>query len=275
MIFVWLFRLLPLVVFSLLVFVGVRLLFLRPALDRPWKVEHSVLPEITVADSLVQVKGVRSFVYTSATEFEARWVDRTYDLRELETVWFVLSPFREDWRGPAHSFLSFGFADSTFVSISVEARKEEGESYSIWAGLVNRYELLYVMGEETDLVALRAVHWGDDVYVYPIATTRERVRTLFLDMVARAQALADRPEFYNTAWNNCTTNLYDHVEEIAPGSWSWDWRLLLPGYADELPYERRLIATDLSLAEARARYRVNDKAQRFDGDPRFSVRIRE
>ena len=275
MLWTWTKRILGLVFLGLLLFLGTRYVFLRPSLDRDWKVEHAVLPEIRIDGNEVHVKNVRSFVYRSADDFDPRYVDRTYHLDQLETVWFVLSPFREDWRGPAHSFLSFGFADSTFVSVSVEARKEVGENYSVWRGLVNTYELLYVIGEETDLVALRAVHWNDDVFVYPIATSEERVRELFLDMMTRAQQLAVRPEYYNTAWNNCTTNLYDHVEKLAPDSWSWDWRLLLPGYSDKLPYELGLIATDLSLDEARERYRVNDKAKAAFGDPRFSILIRE
>ena len=267
-------RVLGFLLLVLCLYVAGRFLFLRPSLDREWKVEHAVLPEVRFEGPLVHIKNVRSFWYRSAPDFDVRYFDRTYDLDELDSVWFVLSPFREDWRGPAHSFLSFGFGDSTYVCVSVEARKEVGENYSVWKGLLNQYELLYVIGEETDLVALRAVHWNDDVFLYPIATSRERMRVLFVDMLERAQQLGTRPEYYNTAWNNCTTNLYDQVEKIAPDAWSWDWRLLLPGYSDQLPYERGLLDTDLTLDEARDRFRINEKARKHLGDPRFSSLIR-
>lgn len=267
-------RLLGAVLLALVAIVAGRFLFLRPLLDREWKVEHALLPEIVVDGSSVLVKHVRAFRYRTADDFDVRYVDRRYDLDALDSVWFVLSPFRQDWRGPAHSFLSFGFGDSVYVAVSVEARKEVGESYSVWRGLLNSYELLYVIGEETDLVALRAVHWQDDVFVYPIETSKDQIRALFLDMMERAQSLGERPEFYNTVWNNCTTNLYDHVETLAPDAWSWDWRLLLPGYSDQLPYDRGLLATDLPLDQARVRFRVNTRARRYLDDPRFSSLIR-
>lgn len=274
MLFSWIRRGLGLALVIFLAFVAGRLFLLHPSIDREWKVEHAAMPQIEFDGSAVHVANVRSFRYRSADQFDVGYVDRVYDLERLDSVWFVLSPFREDWRGPAHSFLSFGFGDSLFVSVSVEARKEVGESYSIWKGLLNQYELLYVVGEETDLVALRAVYWNDDVFVYPIATSQERMRVLFADMMERARELGVRPEFYNTAWNNCTTNLYDHVEKIAPEAWSWDWRLLLPGYSDQLPYERGLLDTELTLAQARERFRVNERARVYADDPRFSALIR-
>ena len=274
MAFTWIRRGLGLALLAGLLYVAGRLLFLHPSLDREWKAEHRVLPGIEFDGSLARIHDVRSFSYRSAGDFDIRYVDRTYDLDRLDSVWFVLSPFRDDWRGPAHGFLSFGFGDSLYVAISVEARKEVGENYSVWKGLLNQYELIYVIGEETDLIALRAVYWNDDVFVYPIRTSKARMRELFVDMLERARQLGIRPEFYNTAWNNCTTNLYEHVERIAPDRWSWDWRLLLPGYSDQLPYDRGLLDTDLSLEDARSRFRVNDRARGYIGDSRFSSLIR-
>ena len=258
-----------------LLLASARWIFVRPALDRDWKVEHAVLPTIRFDGSKVHVTDVRSFRYRTSDDFDANYVDRTYDLDRLESVWLVLSPFRENWRGPAHSFLSFGFSDSSYVAISVEARKEKGEVYSVWKGLVHAYELLYVVAEETDLIGLRAVTWHDDVFVYPIKATPDRVRALFVSMMERAAALAATPEFYNTATNNCTTNIYDHVKLLAPDAWGWSWRLLLPGYSDEMAFERGLVDTDLSLEKAREQFRVNERVERWLQDPWFSVRIRD
>lgn len=260
---------------GLLLFAVGRWTLVRPSLDREWKIEHAALPAVRFDGSLAHVQNVRSFRYRTADAFDANYVDRTYDLDRLESVWFVLSPFRDNWRGPAHSFLSFGFSDSSYVGVSVEARKEVGEIYSVWQGLLHRYELLYVVAEESDLIGLRAVQWKDDVFVYPIRTTPERVRALFVSMMKRAALLAERPEFYNTAINNCTTNIYDHVKTLAPEAWGWSWRLLLPGYSDEMAFERGLIDSDLPLEQAREHFRVNPRVERYLGDPRFSVRIRQ
>lgn len=265
-----------LVALALVVFFAAgRWLFISPSLDRDWKVEHSVLPEVEMDDQTVEVRNIRNFRYHDSGEFDANYYDRTFRIEDVDSVWFVLSPFRDNWRGPAHSFLSFGFSDSTFVAVSVEARKEVGEDYSIWKGLVHNYELLYVIGDERDLIGLRAAQWNDDVFVYPIRARKEQIQELFVAMMERAQKLSESPEFYNTASNNCTTNIYDHVRELAPDAWGrFDWRLLLPGYADELAFENGIIDTDLDLEEARRVFRVNDRVAVALEQPHFGMRIR-
>jgi hypothetical protein len=247
---------------------------LRPTHEREWRTEQAVLPRVNVESGTVHVRGVRDFTFHSASEFTPRFVDRSYDLDRLESVWLVVSPFSRDWRGPAHIFLSFGFQDSTFVSISVEARREVGEEYSIWKGALRRFELMYVIGEETDLIGLRAVTWDDPVYLYPIRAEPEKARALFLLLAQRARDLEERPQFYNTFTNNCTTAILDAVNEIASRPIPYGLQILLPGYSDRLAHERGLIDTDLTLDEARKAFEVNARARAAIGTPEFSLRIR-
>jgi hypothetical protein len=244
-----------------------------PSHERAWIPEHAVLPHARFAGGQVTIHGVRNFVWIDSTAVPA-WEDRTYDLARIESVWFIVSPFSSEWRGPAHTFLSFGFADSQYVAISVEARKEVGETYSLWKGAAKRFEILYVIGDERDLIRLRTDVWGDDVYVYPIRASREHVRALFVQMLERANGLREQPEFYHTLTNNCTTNLIEHVNRIAPGTVPYGWRTLLPGYTDEVAEALGLLATDEPLEVARARFRVNERARAHGGDPAFSQRIR-
>ncbi|HEU0076920.1 MAG TPA: DUF4105 domain-containing protein, partial [Longimicrobiaceae bacterium] len=134
--------------------------------------------------------------------------------------------------------------------------------------------LIYVVGEERDVIGLRAVAWNDPVYLYPVRATPEQAREMFVRMLRRAQALERRPEFYNTFLNNCTTNILDPVEEIAPGAIPFGWEVVLPGYSDGLAHERGLLDTELPLEEARRRFRINERAKAAIGDPAFSARIR-
>ena len=248
----------------------------RPSHERAWRTEQAVLPEVTITDDQVHVRHVRDFRYASADSFAAAYDDRTYDLDEIERVWFALSPFNPDWRGPAHSFLSFSFADSQFVAVSVEARREVGEAYGILKGALRQFELMVVVGDERDLVGLRAVTWDDPVHLYPVRATPAQARALFVALMRRAQAVAERPEFYNTLTNNCTTNLVDAVNEIAEEPIPYGLDVLLPGYSDELAYERGLLDTELPLEAARARYRINARAAAATvAAPDFSFRIRD
>ena len=222
----------------------------------------------------VYVSRVRNFSYTAEEAFTVAYDDRRYDLNKLESVWFIVTPFSKRWRGPAHTFVSFGFADSQYVAISVEARREPGETYGPLTGLFRQFELIYIVGDERDLIGSRAVYGGYDVYLYPIRASRERIRALFLEMVARSNALATRPEFYNTLTNNCTSNVVDHVNHIVPRAVPHGIKTILPGYADEVAYSLGLIDNSISLDEARRRYRVNDQARQFAAAPDFSLRIR-
>jgi hypothetical protein len=245
----------------------------RPSNDRPWTVDQSRLPRAEFNGPLVTVRNVRNFDYHSTDRFTPRWDDRTFDLRQLDSVWFVVEPFGE-YEGLAHTFVSFGFGPENYVAISVEIRKEQGESFSPFQGLLNEYEIMYVVGDERDLIDLRANHRKDEVYLYPIATSPERMRQMFVEMLTRANELEREPEFYNTLTNTCTTNIVRHVNEVVPRRIPLRMAVVLPGYSDRLAHELGLIDTELPFAEAQRQFRINDRAARFADDPRFSARIR-
>jgi hypothetical protein len=259
----------------LLLGMGAWLAAREPSNARHWAPDHAVLPRAEIAGTVVRVAGVRNFHYTPGGQVTPRFEDRSLDLDRLESVSFVLVPLSTRWRAPAHSFVSFGFGDSQFVGISVEARREIGEEYGVLAGLLQRYELMYVIADERDLVLRRVLNDSSDVYLYPVNATPAQARELFLAMIGRATRLAARPEFYNTAWNNCTSNLVSHVNAIAPGRIPTGWRTLLPGYADEVALELGLISDSGRVEDVRRRYLVNERAARHAEDRLFSLRIRQ
>jgi hypothetical protein len=249
-------------------------LVVRPSTARAWVSGQQRAPRAIIAGDSLTIRDVRNFEWKPDGSATERWEDRHYDLSKLESAWFALAPFERENRGPAHTFLSFGFSDSQYVSISVEARREQGEDYALLKGLLRRYEILYVIGDERDVVGLR-VQRGDDVYLYPIRTSKDKVRALFVDMLERANQLAVEPEFYNTLTNNCTTNILEHANSVSPGRIPYGKEVLLPGYADELALRLGLIDRDATIEQVRARYLINERAQRFTGDSLYPLRIRE
>jgi len=267
-------RMLTAVVLVLVLGVGVAWATLRPSHARAWRPEQAVLPRVEITDGRAVIRDLRDFRYTAEGEVVPGYRDAEYDLGEVERVWFVLSPFSERWRGPAHAFLSFGFRDGRHLAVSVEARREAGEEYSVWKGMLKRYELMVVLGTEEDLVGLRAVTWDDPTYLYPVRATPEQARALLERLLARAQQVYERPEFYHTVGNNCTTNLVTEINQIATEKIPYGRSVLLPGYSDELAFRMGLLDTELPLAAARERFRINARAQTAWGEPDFSARIR-
>ena len=249
----------------------------RPATDRNWTADNARMPEVEFAGSRVNVRNVRNFDWQTTTAYTPRWEDRSYDLDRLESVWFLVEPFG-DFRGPAHTFVSFGFADASggtdYVAVSVELRKEVGESYHPVRGLFREYELAYVVGDERDLVRLRSNVRRDSVFLYRVQATPEQGRTLFRAMLERADRLRTTPEFYHTLTSSCTTNIVDHVNAISPSKVPFSYKVLLPAYADELAYDIGLLDTAQSFATLRAGALINPAALAAHDDPDFSGRIR-
>lgn len=259
---------------GLLLVLGLAWLAASPALDRTWAADQSVVPDIRINGSQVRIAGVRNFRWTSTTAFTPAWETRTYDLDRLASAWYVLAPFSAAWRGPAHGFVSFGFEDGQFLAISVEARREAGETYGVVKGLFRRFELIYLLGDERDLIGRRAVYDGSDVYLYPLRVGPATLRAVLLAVLERAVRLGCRPEFYNTLTNNCTTNLVRHVNALVPGRIPATWRIALPGYSDALIHRLGLIDSTGTLAEQRERFRINDRARAALDAPDFPLRIR-
>lgn len=252
---------------------GLLTLLLRPSNDRDWSPDQARLANATFAGDSVHIENVRNAVYRSVSDYDVRWERRSYDLRQLESVWFVVEPFSE-LRGPAHTFLSFGFADGQYVAISVELRKEKGESFHPVQGLLRQYELTYVVGDERDLIGLRANHRRDSVYLYPVRTTPEKKRELFVAMLERANRLVEHPEFYNTLWSSCTTNIVSHINDLVPGRVPFSYKVLLPAYSDELAYDLGLLDTSLPRDAFRSPHLINARAAAYADREDFSRGIR-
>jgi len=224
-------------------------------------------------DNLVTIRNIRNCTYHSAENYDVEYYDKTYDLDTIESVDFLVVPF-STIPGVGHTMLSFGFADGQQVAVSVEIRKEEHESYDPIKGFFNQFELIYVVADERDLIGLRVNHDMNDVYLYRTRATPENARAMFTSVMGRANKLAAHPEFYNTLTNNCTTNIVRHINEISPNRVQYDYRVLLPGFSDNLAYELGLLETHGTFEETKAAARINYFAYLHRDSAEFSSRIR-
>ena len=261
---------------ALAIFAILVILFLRiPASnDREWQPEVSVTPYATVNGDLVTIHGVRNFDYRTETDFKPRWEDRTYDLRKLDSA-DIIAVY---WAGKAiaHVMVSFGFAGKDYLAVSIETRKEKGESYSTLAGFFRNYELYYVIADERDVIRVRTNYRQpqEDVYIYRVSGSLENLRRVFLDYLKSINELRDRPAFYNTLTTNCTTAILLHTR-VNPESPPLSWKILLSGYVPDYLYELGRVDTTMPFAQLEKLSRVNERAHAADKDPAFSERIRE
>ncbi len=245
-----------------------------PSNEGKWSPNQAVLPWAEIDGNLATVHNVRDTVYRSAEDYTVHHYDKTYDLDKLDSVDFIMVPL-ENVPGGAHTFLSFGFQNKDYVAISVEVRREKGEEFSPLRSMSQPYELMYVVGDERDLIQLRTIYWLEDVYMYQAQAPQPQMRALFVDMLQRTNKLRREPEFYNLFNNNCTTNIVKHVNHVAPGSIPYGYEVLFPAYSDKLAYHLNLIKIDGSFDRTKEHARINEQAYVFRDHPDFSAKLRE
>src|SRR5690606_3048356 len=136
------------------------------------------------------------------------------------------------------------------------------------------HELMYVIGDERDLIQLRTEHRDVDVYVYRARVKPEEARAMFVDMLKRANKLARDPEFYDTLTNNCTTNIVDHINKLKPNLIPYSYHILLPGHSDRLAYDLGLLDQSVPFETLKRRAHVNARAHIFANRDDFSRQIR-
>ena len=240
--------------------------------DLSWLPDVAHPPSATFDGDLVTVENIRNFHYRSETDFDEVWDTRHYDLSKLTGVDLYLS-----YWGPtliAHTIVSWEFEDGQHLAVSIETRKEEGESYSAILGFFRQYELYYVASDERDVVGVRANHRGENVYLYRLRTPLPVARDILVDYLRVMTDVAEHPRWYNALTHNCTTTIRRHAQHVAPGN-AFSWKILVNGYLDELGYDRGTIDTSLPFDEMRRASEITAKANAAGDDPDFSKLIRE
>ena len=244
---------------------------IRASAAREWVPENRYQATGTLVGDTLMVRHVRNFHWKSKQEVEEHWETRAYDLSRLE----ALDLYVCTWGDPkiAHIMVSFDFAGRPPLCFSIETRREVGERWSALAGFMKSYELLFIAGDERDLVRSRVNLRGEVVRLYRIAATAETRKRILRRTIAQMNRLAERPRFYNTVFHNCTV-------EIARIVWAGgqrfplDWRILVSGYVAEYLYDIELLDRSRPFATLKQNADIRDRSRAADADPAYSRRIR-
>jgi hypothetical protein len=245
-----------------------------PSNERQWQTDLAKLPYATIDGDFVTMHNIRNFDYRSEFDYKPAYYSKTFDLNTLEGG----DLFAVYWMGPAiaHTIASFNFGDKDYLAVSIEARKELNEGYSTIKGFFRQYELIYIVADERDVIRLRTNYRKnplEDVYLYRIKSSKESARRLFLEYVKNINELYEKPVFYNTLLNNCTTDIWFNTL-VNPGHLPFSWKILLSGYVPEYLYETGSLSTRLPFDQLQRQAHINPAAQAADQSPDFSQRIR-
>ncbi|MFC1608694.1 DUF4105 domain-containing protein [Patescibacteria group bacterium] len=260
--------------FAVIILIFSVVMFLRkPSHDGNWEVGQEELPEIQVDGDVIRVSNFRDFIWEKDGDVDKRYTIQEYKLSEIEKVDVIISHF-SDFEGLAHIFLSFGFTDGRHLVVSMETRREAGEEFSPILGLMRKFEIIYVVGSERDIVGLRTnVREGERVYVYPTIASPEKSKDLFLKLAGDINDIYVEPRFYNTLLRNCTNVITRRVEGISDLKFPLTYKTVMPGFFDEVLYDMGIIASRSDFEETKQYYLVDNKEVDYMSED-FSVQIR-
>jgi hypothetical protein len=242
-----------------------------PSHDREWRADVAVMPRAIIDGDRIRITAVRHFDYRSRDDFTVRYVEREVSLAHLQGVDLFVSFWM---RGPVgHTFVAFVFDNAPPIAVSIETRPTVDEGYDPIASMFKQYELIYVVGDERDLVRVRTNYRDEEVYLYRVRMTPEAARRLFLVYLDRINELAARAEWYHLLSNSCTINIIRYAN-VAGRTGRLDIRHLLNGLIAGYLYDTDRLDTTLPFDELQRRSNITAIAQAAGNADDFPQRIR-
>lgn len=264
------------ILFALLALIGVLLLIFflqKPSHNRNWEIQSKTLPEISLDGDTVTITNIRDFTYSPTDITDLGYTTRTFNINNVTKAYFIIEPFSA-WDAVGHTFLSFDIEGQDPIAFSVEARREEDESYSALAGLFKKYELWYVWGNETDLIVRRGLYLDHPLYMYELELEQSRVQKLITGLIQKTVDLQDNPKFYNTLLSNCTNELAKIANSVTPDSIPFHYSLFLTGYSDEYLYQLGLIENTTLFKELESQHYITNIVKEIYSEEDFSTTLR-
>lgn len=216
-----------------------------PSLEREWDEDVRVLADVEALSSgAITLSEVRDWRYAVDSIVARPYFDATYDPADIVDAWMYEQVLDGERGLVAHTFIVFEFdstyADRRWLGLSVETRREVGETYSLVGGVLRRFEVTHIWATERDLVTRRVQYLDYPLTRYRLVLTPEQRARIFTRFAEETRDLATRPAWYNTVTRNCTSSLIRYVNEGRPGAlprhWSWVLTGRVDDYLDELGY---------------------------------------
>ena len=213
----------------------------EPKKDRNWTIEHALLANIQFSQDnknpTVNITNIRDFKW--ANKNKAQYKAMEFQLEDIVGLKVVVSHFSAISE-IAHVFLIVVLNDGRELGISIEARREADEAFSIQGGLLAQFELIYVLATPEDLLGIRKIN-NESTHIYPIKVTKDKAQELFTLITKDANKLIEEPALYHLFFRNCTNQLVKNVSILSDQKYPWYFQTLAPGNTGKMLYDLDLI----------------------------------
>ena len=203
-----------------------------------WNVECRKLPQIEfLKDGKISITDIRDFQYRTPEDFTVNYKSDTFDPEKLESMDVIFSYWH--WSElVAHMLLRFNFSDGKALAVSFEPRVPQGKiGGCFFPGVYRLYGQMMLLATPEDIIDLRTMYRGEDVYSYRTTAHGRELKNIFNKIVRQADELENKNAFYHSITNNCTTGLFDALRE-APELRGFDIRAVFNGLYDRCLFER-------------------------------------
>jgi hypothetical protein len=231
-----------------------------PSHDRAWVDSYERTPSAIVGTSTVTLQNVRDWNHSTTSVLDRTWRDEvTIPVEDIQSVWFGLSRFGS-WNAVGHSYLSFELADGSAYTLSIEARREEGENYGAFKGLFNQYELWYGWGTERDFLSAAIFLLDRPLEYYRLDLTPAEAQAVFVAVAQETAYVNEEARFYNTLTANCTNLLAKAINQSYPDRVPYGIAWNLPGLSIPFLHKHGLINQTIAIETHTAQATVDTRA---------------
>ena len=253
-----------------------RIRHLTPSNDLSWVNENKYTAFAEINNDEVVLKNIRNFNWRTTKDFDEQWIEKKFKISDCTKIWLVLEYFYPTRRPIAHTLLSFEFKDGTRISCSIEVRREPGEKFSPMKGLLREFEIMYVWATEEDVIGVRSRCRKSETHLFEAIILGEGNQCRMLESyLKRTNQLHKKPEFYNSIFNNCTTNIASHVNDVYPGRVPRAIGVILPGLSPKLLKRNNLVKLrGGSIKEEMKINQIENRARAWNQDSDFGEAIR-
>ena len=210
--------------------------FTKPSLNRDWSLGQEKLAHITIDNNQqVHITNLRDFTWAQAGQVakSTTYREKDFVLSDIAGLYVVVSHFASQ-DAIAHVFLVFTMKDGDDIAISVEARREKGEEFTLFGGLTAQYEFMYVVGSARDLITLRQQR-HERLQRYTINVPIDKVDRLFTSLATTINNTHDEPRLYHLFFKNCVNSLTREVHRLnSDYSFSFFISSFAPGFVGEM-----------------------------------------